>query len=242
MLTLLGSISKTYLRGVIREIGLVEYLCLVSLHGFHFHLVGRILPWPVPATVYAVIIQYTPAKNNCQKLLQVLQLSCWFVHNMFCSMWSEWAWTILCIMSYRKHFPMPVLQHSLLVVNLGLQLSTETIPVGPLDRLSSFSRIHTKLTEIWGQQQSEILFCNIEVVYLSVFWSRFTQSAAILLCFEWERRNSITSLSKLVLGAKLPVANHISSQPRSVLNLKQKWQHFMWKYLHHPIKLNFCLP
>ena len=62
------SISKTYLRGVIREIGLVEYLCLVSLHGFHFHLVGRILPRPVPATVYAAIIlpPKTTAKNICK--------------------------------------------------------------------------------------------------------------------------------------------------------------------------------
>ena len=182
----------------------------------------------------SVCRHYTPAENNCQKHLQVFQLSCWVVHNILCSKWSEWAWTILSTMRYRKHFPMPVLQHSLLMTNRGLSLCIQIILVGPLDLRQSFSLIHAKFTEIWGQQQLETPFCIIEVVYLSVFWRRFTQSAAILLCFEWERRNSITCLSKLVLGAKLPVTNHISSQPRSILNLKQKMPTLLVEILTSP--------
>ena len=37
-----------------------------------------------------------------------------------------------------------------------------------------------------------------------------------------ERRNAVTSLSKFVLGAKQPVASHIRSQPRDMLELPTK--------------------
>lgn len=36
-----------------------------------------------------------------------------------------------------------------------------------------------------------------------------------------ERRNIVTSFSRLVLGAKQPVASHIRSQPRSRLELEK---------------------
>ena len=53
------------------------------------------------------------------------------------------------------------------------------------------------------------------LTYLRVFWSLLRQSADTWLRFA--RRKRVTSLSRLVLGAKQPVASHISSQPRSSL-------------------------
>jgi len=60
---------------------------------------------------------------------------------------------------------------------------------------------------------------SMQCYYLNVFCSRPRQSVAIMLRF-LERRNSVTSFSKLVLGAKQPVISHINSQPRSSLALK----------------------
>ena len=51
-----------------------------------------------------------------------------------------------------------------------------------------------------------------------IFCSRPMQSVATISVGE-ERKNIVTSLSKLVLGAKQPVASHIRSQPRSMLEL-----------------------
>jgi len=55
-------------------------------------------------------------------------------------------------------------------------------------------------------------------IYLRILCKRPRQSVATISSGD-ERRNIVTSLSKLVLGAKQPVASHIKSQPRSMLEL-----------------------
>lgn len=63
-------------------------------------------------------------------------------------------------------------------------------------------------------------FLSLSPSYLSVFCSLVRQSVATWL---WrDRRNWVTSLSRLVLGAKQPVSSHISSQPRSSLILETR--------------------
>ena len=62
--------------------------------------------------------------------------------------------------------------------------------------------------------------------YLNVFWSLFIQSTATVFLLR-VLKNRLTSLSRLVLGAKQPVVNHISSQPFSSDTL----------HLHHKISI-----
>ena len=65
---------------------------------------------------------------------------------------------------------------------------------------------HTRAYRSWHTQSS----------YRSVFCSRVRQSAATWLS-DLDLRKAVTSLRRLVLGAKMPVASHMSSQPRSSL-------------------------
>ena len=64
---------------------------------------------------------------------------------------------------------------------------------------------------------------------LRVFSSRPRHSVATMSDGD-ECRNIVTSLSKLVLGAKQPVASHIRSQPRSMLELPTATHCSFWTH------------
>ena len=53
---IIGHYARPYLGRVVGEISLMEDLCLVALNCLHLHLVGRVLPRSVPATVHSIII------------------------------------------------------------------------------------------------------------------------------------------------------------------------------------------
>jgi len=63
-----------------------------------------------------------------------------------------------------------------------------------------------------------------DMTHLSVFCRRPRQSIERTLAL-LDLKNSVTSLSRLVLGAKQPVISHSNSQPRSSLALRIQWKH-----------------
>lgn len=81
---------------------------------------------------------------------------------------------------------------------------------------------------------SEIFYKLLDLIdynvkNLRVFWSRPRQLVTTTSDGD-ECRNIITSLSKLALGARQPVASHIRSHPRSMLVLSTATHCPFWTY------------
>ena len=96
---------------------------------------------------------------------------------------------------------------------------TDTQPLHrPVYYVGSASKTITT-TEAANKENKKVKFNKFS--YRSVFCRRPRQSNERILAF-LDRKNSVTSLRRLVLGAKQPVISHISSQPRSSLALQHQ--------------------
>jgi len=101
----------------------------------------------------------------------------------------------------------------------GTDGQTDTQPLHrPVYYVGSGSKTITT-TEAANKENKKVKFNKFS--YRSVFCRRPRQSNERILAF-LDRKNSVTSLRRLVLGAKQPVISHISSQPRSSLALQHQ--------------------